>query len=172
MKDKFPFSIVQVIPGTVMGPSELVTSAAEAYAQMDRMSKAILFNEMKPRYVFGFVHIDDCARVHVEALDEVKVPTDDIPDWFVAAASTAPGKNGTQIWNEVGDMTEQHFAKEVVEGLFTVGRDNSPVNMPFRVDSRLTEKLLLDGEQFQSLEDCIKDVGHWYARLVEESKSA
>jgi nucleoside-diphosphate-sugar epimerase len=164
-----PFSIVQVIPGTVIGPSELTVTASDAAARMDRMSRALLFNDSKPRYAFGFVHVDDCAAVHVEALDEDKVPDGRLPDWYVAAASTPSGKTGSDIWREVGDVVEQNFKQEVESGMVTVGRDNVPVNMPYRVDSNMTESLLLGGRTFRTLADCILDVGFWYKKLVAEN---
>ena len=169
-KGSLPFSIVQVIPGTVIGPSELETSSSKAYDQMDRMAKALLFNTPKPRYAFGFVHVQDCAAIHIEALDEEKVPDSGIPDWFIAAASTPEGKEGIDIWRDAGDMVEAEFADEAKGGLFTVGRENLPINMPYRVDSKLTENLLLGGRRFKSLEACVREVGEWYSGLVEKEK--
>ena len=132
-----PFTIIQVIPGTVIGPSELVNSASEASAHMDRMSRAFLFNDPKPRYAFGFVHVDDCAKVHIEALDEDRVPGPDIPDWFIAAVSSEPNKDGRKMWEEVSDALGNTFKNEVSKGIFTIGRGNCPINIPFYVDSKI-----------------------------------
>lgn len=165
-----PFSIIQVIPGTVIGPSELITTSAQASAQMDRMSKALLFNEAKPRYAFGFVHVEDCAAVHVEALDEVKVPKTDLPDWFVAAGTTPEGMGGKDVWRIAGDVVGRSFANEVQSGLFTIGKENLPINMPYRVDSALTERMVLGGRRFIDLGDCVVETGKWYAGLVEKEK--
>jgi nucleoside-diphosphate-sugar epimerase len=167
---QLPFSIIQVIPGTVIGPSEIVTTASQAYAQMDRMSKALLFNEPKPQYAFGFVHLNDCAAVHINSLDEVKVPESDVPDWFIAASTTPEGMEGKDVWREAGNVVERNFGKEVESGLFTVGRENMPVNMPYRVDSTLTERMLLEGAKFRSLGDCVREMGEWYRGLVEQEK--
>jgi nucleoside-diphosphate-sugar epimerase len=163
---QFPFSIAQIIPGTVIGPSELVSTAADAKAHMDRMSKAILFNDMKPRYAFGFVHVDDCAAIHIEALDESKAPVDRIPKWFVAAATTEK-KTLEEIWKGVGDVIEKEFGKEVEEGVFKIGRENLPINVPFRVDSALTENMLLDGKKMRGIDECVKIVAKWYLELVQ-----
>ncbi|KAJ4298204.1 hypothetical protein N0V90_006103 [Kalmusia sp. IMI 367209] len=164
-----PFSIVQVIPGTVMGSSELVSTTAQARAKMDRMSRALLFNDPKPRYLFGFVHVEDCARVHVEALDEVKVPDDEIPDWFIAASSSEKAKSGAQVWKEAGDVIEDAFQNEVASGLFTIGRNNMPINMPYYVDSTWTETRLFGDDKFRSLSDCMEEVGKWYRALAAEN---
>ena len=166
---KVPFSIVQVIPGTVMGSSELVSTAAQARAKMDRMSRALLFNEPKPRYLFGFVHVEDCAKVHVEALDEVQVPDDEIPDWFIAASPSEKGKSGTQLWKEAGEVIERAFKDEVASGMFTIGRNNMPINMPYYVDSSSTERKLLGGDKFRNLYDCVEEVGNWYRALAAET---
>lgn len=166
MKQELPFSIVQVIPGTVIGPSELINTAYEAKEKMDRMSKALLFNDAKPRYAFGFVHVEDCATVHVEALDEEKLPSNEIPQWLVAAASNGPDDTIKKTWQCVGNMIEKRFPEQIKERVFTVGKDNLPINMPYRVDSRWTEGRLLRGKRFSGLEDCVRSVGEWYVSLA------
>ncbi|KAJ4355838.1 uncharacterized protein N0V89_003859 [Didymosphaeria variabile] len=163
---KAPFSIVQVVPGTVMGPSELISTKIEARNKMDRMSRALLFNEPKPRYLFGFVHVGDCARVHVEALDKVKITDDEIPDWFIAAASSDNAKSGEQTWKEAGNAIERNFKDEIASGTLTVGRDNVPTNMPFYVDSVLTETKILGHDKFKSLNECLKIIAEWYKDLA------
>ncbi|KAL1605236.1 hypothetical protein SLS60_004780 [Paraconiothyrium brasiliense] len=159
------FSIVQVVPGTVMGPSELISTRIEARKKMDRMSRALLFNEPKPRYLFGFVHVEDCAKVHVEALDEVKITDDEIPYWFIAAASSDSAKSGEQIWKEAGNAIESNLENAIASGTLTVGRDNVPTNMPFYVDSALTETKMRH-DKFKSLNECIKEVAEWYMGLT------
>ncbi|KAL5373680.1 hypothetical protein DPSP01_012542 [Paraphaeosphaeria sporulosa] len=160
-----PFSIVQVVPGTVMGPSELVSTKMDGRGYMDRMSRALLFNEPKPRYSFGFVHVGDVARVHVEALDDVRIPYDEVPDWFIAAGASDPSKDGEETWKEAGDFIENNLQHEVASGMFSVGRDKVPTNMPYYVDSALTETKLLRHERFKSLKECIKEVAEWYTTL-------
>jgi hypothetical protein len=168
IKDTVPFDIVQVIPGTVIGPSPVITTASEAYANMDRMSRALLFNDVSPRYAFGFVSRGDCAAVHVNALDEEKLPSNDIPKWLIAAAPTSPSDTAESIWKSVGDMIED-FKTEIDKGVFTVGRSNLPINMPFRVDSRWTENHVL-GQEFTGFETCVRDVALWYRDLVERER--
>jgi len=165
---QLPYSIVQVLPGTVIGPSELIVSALDAAARMDRMSRALLFDDPKPRYAFGFVHVDDCAAVHIEALNEDKVPDSELPDWYIAAAPSPPGKSGSEIWRETGDVVEQEFGQEIKCGMVTVGRKNVPINMPYCVESRLTERLLLGGRNFRGLAACVTETGHWYRNLVAQ----
>ena len=162
-----PFSIVQVIPGTVMGPSELIKTRSESRKKMDRMSRALLFNEPKPRYLFGFVHVEDCARIHVEALDAEIIPEDKLPDWLIAAAPSDKSKNGEETWREAGDVIATTFAEDADNGLFEVGRTNMPINMPYYVASTLTEATLLGDEKFKTLNDCIKEVAEWYRSLPE-----
>jgi nucleoside-diphosphate-sugar epimerase len=156
-----PFSIVQVIPGTVIGPSELARTAEEALKTLDRQTKALIFDDNTPRYAFGFVHVQDCARVHIEALDEEKVRAVDVPPWFIAAATTEEGLNGYQVWAKAVDMIEKVFWNELKIGMFTVGKDRVPINMPYRVDSTETERMLLGGEKIRGLEDSVRDVARW-----------
>ncbi|KAF2015296.1 NAD(P)-binding protein [Aaosphaeria arxii CBS 175.79] len=163
-----PFSIVQVIPGTVIGPSELITSSADAYAQMDRMSRALLFSDQTPRYAFGFVSVLDCARVHVEALSASNVPDYGIPDYFVAAATTPAGKTAEEIWTEVADVIAERYPKEVADGVFTIGRDRVPSEMPYRVDSTETARLLLGGRPIQGLLESVLEVTEWFVKLRSE----
>ena len=164
-----PFSIVQIIPGTVIGPSELVMSTSHAKEQMDRMSKALLFDGPKPRYGFGFVHVEDCARVHIEALNE-EIPESCLPDWFVAASTSDQGKDGEAVWKAVGDMIALTFSSEIEQGLFSIGKDKMPINMPYRVDSTMTERMLLDGNPFRNLGQCVEAVGRWYLGLARGEK--
>ncbi|KAJ4363677.1 hypothetical protein N0V83_009973 [Neocucurbitaria cava] len=166
-----PFSIVQVIPGTVIGPSEFATTPSAAIAHMDRQTKALLFDEMKPRYAFGFVHVQDCARVHVEALDEAKAKSEELPPWFVAAATIEEGVDGARLWGTVADMVEREYKEEVEEKVFTVGRSKVPVNMPYRVDARLTERMLLGGEKIRGLEESVREVAQWYVDLKKKGKA-
>jgi nucleoside-diphosphate-sugar epimerase len=160
-----PFSIAQIIPGTVIGPSEFCRTSREAKARMDRQTKALLFDDQAPRYAFGFVHVEDCARVHVEALDEVQVPSEQLPRWFVAAGTVEERVTGEQVWGRAADVVERDFSREVEEGVFRVGRKRVPINMPFRVDSRVTENMLMGGKRIRGLEECIREVGRWYLGL-------
>ncbi|KAH9866793.1 hypothetical protein J1614_008486 [Plenodomus biglobosus] len=160
-----PFSIAQVVPGTVIGQSELATTSSEAVARLDRQSKALLFDDMKPRYAFGFVYLQDCARVHIEALDETKVQREDLPPWFIAAATEDEDRKGEDIWNDAADMIEREFSQEIERSIFTVGRSKVPVNMPYRADSRLTERVLLGGEKLRGLNASVKEVAQWYINL-------
>jgi nucleoside-diphosphate-sugar epimerase len=161
---KLPFSIAQIIPGTVIGPSETCTTSEQARVHVDRQSKALLFDDTAPRYAFGFVHVQDCARIHIEALDE-KVGSENLPKWYVAAGTVEEGVDGQKLWNSVADMIERDFADEVKSGTFKVGRQKVPINMPFRVDSRTTEKMLLSGDKIRGLEDSVREVAEWYIEL-------
>jgi nucleoside-diphosphate-sugar epimerase len=167
---KVPFSIVQILPGTVIGSSEFITTRSQALNHIDRQTKALLFDEMKPRYAFGFVHVQDCARVHVEALDEVKVKSEDLPPWFVAAGTPETGVDGETQWTKAVDMVEKEFGKEIEAGMFKVGRSKTPINMPYRIDSRFTEKMLLGGEKIRGLEESVKEVARWYLALKNDAE--
>lgn len=162
-----PFSIAQIIPGTVIGPSEFATTSAQALARLDRQTKALLFNDMKPRYAFGFVHVQDCARVHIEALDGHKVEDDALPRWFIAAATVDEGYTGQKLWDETITMIEQRFSSQVETGVFTVGKTKVPINMPYRVDSKLTERMLFGGGKMQGLQESVEEVAQWYLRLKD-----
>lgn len=168
---KTPFSIAQVIPGTVIGPSEFVITRQDAIMHLDRQTKAILFDDTKPRYAFGFVHVQDCARIHIEALDEEKVKTGDIPPWYIAAATTKTGMTGQQLWKSAMNMMIEEFVEELsifdFRGTFRLGATKVPINMPFRVDSRMTEGMLLGGDRIRGLEECVREVAQWYLSLEE-----
>ncbi|KAF2624762.1 NAD(P)-binding protein [Macroventuria anomochaeta] len=166
-----PFSIVQVIPGTVIGTSEFVKTAEEAKKHMDRQTRALIFDDNTPQYAFGFVHVEDCARVHVEALNEQKVKDEDVPPRFVAAATTEEGLDGNQVWNKAVRMVESEFAAGIERGVFEVGRERTPINMPYRVNSRMTERMLFGGEAIRGLEESVREVAGWYSQLVAEKGS-
>lgn len=168
LDDTLPFSIAQIIPGTVIGTSEFAKTAEEARNQMDRQTRALIFDDNTPRYAFGFVHVEDCARVHIEALDQTRAPDTDLPPRFVAAASTEAGLNGNQVWDNAVNNIESEFESEIETGLFTIGKERTPTNMPHRVDSKRTERMLLDGKAMRGLEESVGEVARWYARLVAQ----
>ena len=170
LSNSLPFSIAQVIPGTVIGTSEFATTAAQAFAHMDRQTKALVFDGMQPRYAFGFVHVHDCARIHIEALDERKVSADDLPPWFIAAATTPEGFDGPRTWSEAVSAMEKEFPHQIEQGVFKLGREKVPMNMPYRVDSRHTERLLLGGAKIRGFEESAKEVARWYVGLKEGEK--
>lgn len=136
---------------------------------MDRMSQALLFNTPKPRYLFGFVHVEDCAAVHVNALDEEVLSDEQLADvdWLVAAATGEVGKDGREVWTEVAGQLAGDFRDEVGRGVFKVGWDKMPVNMPYRVDSRWTESVVLGGRKIREVGECVKEVAGWYLGLLE-----
>ncbi|KAL1796773.1 hypothetical protein ACET3X_005313 [Alternaria dauci] len=166
---QLPFSIAQIIPGTVIGPSEFCTTSEQALAHVDRQSKALLFDDMTPRYAFGFIPVKDCARIHIEALDE-RIRSEDLPTWYVAAGTVEQGTDGEQLWNAAADMIEHDFGDQVKTGVFKVGRDKVPTNMPFRADSSVTEKMLLGGDKIRGLQDSVKEVAQWYIELKREEE--
>lgn len=151
----------------MIGPSEFATTSAQALARLDRQTKALLFNDMKPRYAFGFVHVQDCARVHIEALDGRKVEDDALPRWFIAAATVDEGYTGQKLWDETVTMIEQRFSSQVETGVFTVGKTKVPINMPYRVDSKLTERMLFGGGKMRGLQESVEEVAQWYLRLKD-----
>jgi nucleoside-diphosphate-sugar epimerase len=165
-----PFSIVQVIPGTVIGPSEFVTTRSQALKHIDRQTKALLFDDMKPRYAFGFVHVQDCAKVHIEALNEEKVKTDDVPSWFVAAGTSEEGIDGEKLWSKTADMVRKKFGKGVEDGVFKIGATKAPINMPYHVNSQLTEQMLMGGKKIRGFEDCVEEVAKWFLALKKDDK--
>ena len=134
---------------------------------MDRQSKALLFDDMTPRYAFGFIHVEDCARIHIEALDE-RIRSEDLPTWYVAAGTVEPGIDGEKLWNDAADMIELDFGNEVKTGAFRVGRGKVPINMPFRADSSVTENMLLSGDKIRGLKDSVKEVAQWYVELKKK----
>lgn len=167
MSSSTPFSIVQIIPGTVIGPSEFVTTRSAALDLMDRQTKALLFDDMKPRYAFGFVHVQDCARVHIEALNEDRIKEQDLPPWLIAAASPENGISGEEMWKRAVDFVAANFKDAVEDDTFKLGKTKTPLNMPYHVDSSWTESALLEGQKFRAFEDCILEVGKWYLSLPE-----
>jgi hypothetical protein len=112
------------------------------------------------------------TRSDVEALDEVKVPDRELPRWFVAAGMVEEGVTGEQLWGRAADVVERDFSREVEEGVFRVGKSRVPINMPFRVDSRVTERMLVGGERVRGLKECVGEVGRWYLALKRKEDGA
>ena len=85
--------------------------------------------------------------------------------WFVAAGTVEAGIDGEALWNGVADRIERDFGDQVKTGVFRVGRARVPVNMPFRADSKATERMLLAGDKIRGLEESVKEVAQWYIEL-------
>jgi nucleoside-diphosphate-sugar epimerase len=76
MEEKNPvFSVVNVMPGYVIGKNELADSRAKLRAGSNHVVLNIVTGIVNTNKVVGtVVDVRDVARVQVEALDETKVP--------------------------------------------------------------------------------------------------
>jgi hypothetical protein len=172
--------LIQVIPGTVIGPSLLYTSPAEAKGHMDRFTLSLLFAPQPvARFCFGTVSVRDCADVHVAALDPAKFSDESLDKvkFLVAAASTPKDSVGKvkpaqQIWKDVAMRLRKAFEKDAENDTFRIS-DQIPENMPFEVQSVWTENRVWDGQRkFTDFGTSVEEVGKWYLTLLKNESDA
>jgi len=74
-KVKPSFSLVHVMPSYVLGANELVSDAKSVVRGSNGVLMSMLLGmEEQVATVGAVVHVDDVSRIHVEALNEEKVP--------------------------------------------------------------------------------------------------
>lgn len=106
------FSIVNVMPGYVVGANELVTEAKEIANGSNGVLMAVIMgmktSEARPANIVG---VTDVARIHLAALDETKV----VGNKDFVLDSQPPS------FDQVADIARRSFPDEVKKGLLPLG---------------------------------------------------
>jgi len=159
LEEKKPkWDVINIMPSFVIGDNELVTdpklisdgTVSAAFAQVlggDSGWGAIPSTS---------VHVDDVARLHVEALD----PKIEGNQNFLAVSE---GERGTR-WEDAIEIVNRNFPEAVKKGILP--NNGVASTKRTRVDSSRTEKVF--GFKFQSYEEQVKSVVKQYLALVGE----
>lgn len=106
------FSIVNVMPGYVIGANELVTDAKEIANSSNGVLMAVIMGlktlEARPANIVG---VTDVARIHLAALDERKV----VGSKDFVLDSQQPS------FDQVAEIARKSFPEEVKKGLLPLG---------------------------------------------------
>ncbi|KAJ5274129.1 hypothetical protein N7478_009254 [Penicillium angulare] len=160
VKEKKPhFSVSVIVPGYIFGRDELVLDAKAAVEK--RSSPGILLRSLtgvdSPAPIHGgYVHIDDLAEIYLRVL-KLESSTESVSNFGACKLC-----NYDDSWA----LVEKNFPKEIADGVLT--RAILPT-LPISYDSSGTEKAL-EGFNFRSFEDGVKDVVQFYLdRLAEQN---
>jgi nucleoside-diphosphate-sugar epimerase len=157
IKEKKPeWDVINIMPSFVVGDNELITdpklisdgTVSAAFAQVlggDSGWGAVPSTS---------VHVDDVARLHVEALN----PKIEGNQSFLAVSE---GERGTR-WEESIDIVNRNFPEAVKSGIFP--NNGTASTKRTKVDASRTEKVF--GFKFQSYEEQVKSVAKQYLSLV------
>ncbi|KFY29987.1 hypothetical protein V494_08338, partial [Pseudogymnoascus sp. VKM F-4513 (FW-928)] len=114
LKEKKPhFSIVNLMPGYVIGANELATSPAKLAEGSNALVIGIILGGKPPgNRPCSITDVRDLARVHVEALDESKVRE---------SSSFILKQSGELTFDDANDIVRKHFPAAVASGIVPLG---------------------------------------------------
>jgi nucleoside-diphosphate-sugar epimerase len=159
-KEKPKFNVVNIMPSFVIGKNELPTTPEAVNGGSNAITTNALLGVQNPAGLAAVtVHIDDVAKIHIEALD-TKVERDR------NFGANCNGIDGIQ-WGSAIEIVKKHFPKAVESGIFPLG--GSQKSNPLLFDARETEKVF--GFKFKSLEEQITSLAEWYAEVSAKSQA-
>ncbi|KAJ5189909.1 hypothetical protein N7491_008050 [Penicillium cf. griseofulvum] len=147
IKEKEPSTVINVFPGFVFGRDDRALEVKDLYAGTNRILLAAITGQSAPNPMpAGATHVDDAAKVHLEALKE------GITGNF--------GVMKAHDFNDAWKAVEKHFPQAVADGTFTQG--NQPT-VPVSWNAHQTEIDLKFN--FKTYEDMVVDVAGQYLEL-------
>ena len=146
MESKKPrFTVVNVMPTFVIGKNEFVTDPRHITDGTNFLPKEIILGAKTTEAFAGQISdLDDVTMVHVDSLDETKVPGN--ANYLVTSGD---GTDGI-ILESALEMAKKHFPKAVEKGVLPLG-GTRPSNL-LRLDVSPTEKVF--GPMKTYREDC------------------
>lgn len=161
MKEIDPqFDAIFIMPSFVLGRDDLCHSTQRFVEGTNLLviAQALGLDVLQaPTRTDNFNSVDDCARVHVLALDKSKVEGNQS---FIVSS---PGGDGV-AWNDVNEIVKRRFPEAVEKGIFTANGDSKTVVC--KMDVSKTEKVF--GFKHASFEDCVVSVCEHYLELLEK----
>ncbi|KAK9324466.1 hypothetical protein V1517DRAFT_351301 [Lipomyces orientalis] len=151
------FSIVNIMPGYVVGANELVSDASSAGAGSNGVVMAVVMGQKSPHArPASVVHVHDVARIHVAALDEVSVP----------GSKSFLLDSGRMSFDEVIGIVTKHFPDAVKDGTLPLGGSMPAAYQ--RLD--VTDTIETFGP-FKSFEDQVTSVVGHYLTLASKASA-
>ncbi|EMC95616.1 hypothetical protein BAUCODRAFT_70819 [Baudoinia panamericana UAMH 10762] len=149
--EKPAFDVIHVHPSFVEGRDDLCDSTEYFLTSTNALivRQALGMPSYFPAAPNNYNHVDDSARIHVQALD----PHVEGNQSFVVSNN---GEDGMQ-WSDVAKHVRQHFPEAVEKGILPLGGELASVIT--KLDNSKTEKTF---GKLATFEECVVSVmGHW-----------
>ncbi|POS71251.1 hypothetical protein DHEL01_v210358 [Diaporthe helianthi] len=154
-EEKPHYDVVNIQPSIVTGRHELALTPDDLLKITNVVTLTQVLDTKDDTLSFGnSVHIDDVARVHIDALNP-SVPGN--RNYLCASG----GEAGTD-YRDAKNIVRRHFSKAVEDGTLPL-TGSQPVR-PVRFDASETEKVF--GFKFASYEEQVKSIVGQYLSLV------
>lgn len=160
-ENKPRFGIIHLMPSYVLGRVGMAASLSDLRRTANKFILDIVLGtegqSTDPAQVAMVInHIDDCARIHVQALD-VKVPASQS---FMISSGCDIGLQ----WNQAIDVVKKHFPQAYTAGLLPC--TGSIGSVQCRLDNTKTQQTF--GFRY-SYEDAVRDVVQQYLDIRAET---
>ncbi|KUJ10902.1 NAD dependent epimerase/dehydratase [Mollisia scopiformis] len=153
--DEVGFDVVHLHPSFVEGRNELAASPRETLKGTNAIVLGIALGQKFEYSTMGAtVHLEDVARVHLQALDTAVVPGNAS---YILSQDT--------IWDDVTDITARRFPDEVEKR--ALPNSGSAVTHTVFVDTSLTEEVF--GFEHIGFEEQVESVVGHYLELRAKS---
>ncbi|KAM0261236.1 hypothetical protein ACHAPA_009872 [Fusarium lateritium] len=154
-EEKPHFEVVSILPSMVTGKHELNCTPEDVGKGSNGTTLGALLNNKSDTPSLGVsVHVNDVARVHIDALD----PAIQGNRNYLCSSG---GLEGT-VWEDAKEIVRRNFPKAVADGIFPL--EGSQPSRPIRLDSSDTEEVF--GWRFASFEEQVKSIAEHYLELV------
>jgi len=152
------FDVVHLHPSFVAGRNDLALHTREVLKGTNTIVLSIALGKQFDYSTMGAtVHLEDVARVHVQALDEA-VPGNSS---YILSQNTE--------WDEVTEIVSRNFPDTIKKGMLP--NSGSALTHLMFIDSGLTEEIF--GFQHMGLEEQVKSVvGHYLEVRTKQNKSS
>lgn len=153
MSERKPvFGVTNIMPSFVIGSQDLATDVNSLTASSNGIALGMILGHSAPSATLGHaVHVDDVARVHVQALDS-SVPSNN--DYI----TTVPLK-----WQDSQAIINRNFPEAVATG--ALPNNGMQPTHQLNLDNNETEKVF--GFKHASFEEMLKSVVGTYLELVD-----
>lgn len=153
-KESPHFSVVHIHPGYVLGRNGLATTADMAKKGTNIMVLSVAFgSKTEELRAGGVVHLDDVARVHVDALDEAKVKVSGARSFLMSVPA---------VWDEVPKVIKKDYQHAMEKKV--IKDDGSQPTSPINFDVTDTEQTF--GLRFKNFEEQARSVLDQYVELA------
>ncbi|KAH8685688.1 hypothetical protein BGZ60DRAFT_522972 [Tricladium varicosporioides] len=161
------FSIVNIMPGYVLGPHALATGTKDLWKSTNALVLSIAVGKQAETPNPGsVVHVEDVAEMHVRCLDSATLPLANgkSQDFLMELGR----KTGNEMqWDDARSIIKKHFAKALEND--TLKEGGSQPTTEQRVDIGKSAEVL--GRPLKGYEEMVKDIVEQYLQLVESEGS-